>query len=516
MASSSVKNPGPKIDPGQFMNNKEVQDCITRLKTIFGQQYEKLEVSDTMDASGHQYVNLVQKGGGVLGVSLVGYTYILEQVGIRFLRQAGTSAGAINTALLTVIGKKEDAKSEQVLKYICDLNFFDLVDGHPFARWLIRNFIKNQKFEKKAKLYLMILLGAVVGFIFLAILFIGWQKYWIFAVVLSRIFFVLSGFMLVLLGAILFYVSYLFGRLKKCGYGINPGKFFYDWVKDRMEENGVNSVSTLNQKAGAVIPGLKVRHPETQNVNSLIGDVTFITSELVTENKIEFPKMTTLFREEADEMHPAHFVRASMSIPVFFESHMITGIPIDSQVIKDAWFKFLSIEKDIPSIVRFVDGGILSNFPINIFYNPKIVEPRLPSFGIDLDDTVIDPEEANPFNWSLGSYIGHLFNTIRYYYDKDFLLKNSVFRKGVGTIKLANFNWLNFFLSDEDKLKMFIKGAQAATDFLIGFNWPVYQKDRTDMQLLINETQKTDQTILAKIKLRQESEQPSKILSTAS
>ena len=39
-------------------------------------------------------MNLVQKGGGVLGVALVGYVYILEQAGIRFLKMAGTSAGA--------------------------------------------------------------------------------------------------------------------------------------------------------------------------------------------------------------------------------------------------------------------------------------------------------------------------------------------------------------------------------------------------------------------------------------
>jgi hypothetical protein len=26
------------------------------------------------------------------------------------------------------------------------------------------------------------------------------------------------------------------------------------------------------------------------------------------------------------------------------------------------------------------------NFPINIFYNPKVDKPRLPSFGIDLND----------------------------------------------------------------------------------------------------------------------------------
>ena len=40
-------------------------------------------VSDILDAQGHQYVDLVQEGGGVLGIALVGYTYIMEKAGIQ-------------------------------------------------------------------------------------------------------------------------------------------------------------------------------------------------------------------------------------------------------------------------------------------------------------------------------------------------------------------------------------------------------------------------------------------------
>ena len=98
----------------QFTNDSKVKDCINRLNQRFSSNGEPLIVSDLLDEENHQYVNLVQKGGGVLGIALVGYTYILEQMGIRFLRLAGTSAGAINTALMTVIGKKQDAKSIEI------------------------------------------------------------------------------------------------------------------------------------------------------------------------------------------------------------------------------------------------------------------------------------------------------------------------------------------------------------------------------------------------------------------
>ena len=45
-------------------------------------------------------VDLVQQGGTMLGIGLLGYTYIMEKAGVRFRSMAGTSAGAINTLLV--------------------------------------------------------------------------------------------------------------------------------------------------------------------------------------------------------------------------------------------------------------------------------------------------------------------------------------------------------------------------------------------------------------------------------
>lgn len=67
------------------------------------------------------------------------------------------------------------------------------------------------------------------------------------------------------------------------------------------------------------------------------------------------------------------------------------------------------------------------------------------------------------------------------------MIKNNVFKKGIGKIRLSEFNWLNFFITEEEKLKMFIKGAEAACDFLINFNWIQYQDERTKMQMVLNE-----------------------------
>jgi NTE family protein len=475
-----------KLATEDFINHPDVLKCIQQLEAAFPQGGPPFIVSDVLDGKGNQYVNLVQKGGGVLGIALVGYTYILEKMGIRFLRLAGTSAGAINTALMTVIGKKEEAKSIPILKAICDLNFFNLVDGNPAARWVIKKFITHHDFTNKAKKWITWIFMIAVLLLSGDFIFLGLEHKIQFLSIMTKIFFVLTGFYFLLTGLIIFYFSRLFKRLKNSGYGINPGDYFYDWIKKQLISNDVNTVSDLIQKA-ATIPELHLRVDHPEGLAGLQGDVTFIASELVTKNKIQFPEMCFLFREKEniDTLEPAGFIRASMSIPVFFESYMINNIPCTTDEIKKAWMDVMG-EPDPPSTARFVDGGMLSNFPINIFYNPKVITPRIPSFGIDLDDSKPDNTDKNATAWSLPGYFGRMFNTIRFYYDKDFLLKNKVYEKGIGKIPLSDYNWLNFFLSDKDKIDMFVRGVKTATKFLIEFDWDAYKNDRTTMQVILN------------------------------
>lgn len=88
------------MDKRKFTENGEVLAILRDLrKEINGKKF-----SDIIDLNNNQYVDLVQEGGGVLGIALVGYVYVLEQMGIRFLSLAGTSAGSINTMLMAAAG----------------------------------------------------------------------------------------------------------------------------------------------------------------------------------------------------------------------------------------------------------------------------------------------------------------------------------------------------------------------------------------------------------------------------
>ena len=78
--------------------------------------------------------------------------------------------------------------------------------------------------------------------------------------------------------------------------------------------------------------------------------------------------MAGLYWHEPGNVSPAKFVRASMSIPFFFCPLEIEDIP-NAGKIEDpfllkhdtSWRRHTGYHGKIPDLVRFVDGGLLSN-----------------------------------------------------------------------------------------------------------------------------------------------------------
>jgi NTE family protein len=484
-----------------YIQHPRVLEIIMQMKQKFGENYERLVVSDLIDDEGNQYVNLVQEGGGVLGVALVGYTFILETAGIRFFRVAGTSAGAINTTMMAVIGEKKDPKSIAVLNYLCKKNLFDFVDGHPFAKKLIGNFISGKDYVARIRRRFLALIQLFFILLIIDFVAIGLHRYFPQYSTLYITGFVFTGFVLGILVMIIGFLVFMLGSFKNSGYGINSGDDFLNWIKTIMHENGVDSITDFEAKAGEMPVGLKLREgrDDPEPLKGLVPDVTLITSEIISQNKIEFPKMWNLFTADKNKLHPAEFVRASMSIPLFFESYEINDIPVNNKDVIKSWYENLRVtEGCIPHSARFVDGGIISNFPISIFYNPKVSVARLPTFGIDLDDE--EPKSADgpkaPDEMGLGSLLYRMFNTVRFNYDKDFLIKNDLYKRGIGKIKVYEFNWLNFGISDQEKINLFVRGAEAAADFLMGkegnpgFDWEAYKNQRKEVQVEVSPSRK--------------------------
>jgi NTE family protein len=374
----------PNLQINDFIMQPGMPEIIARAGKIraSGKAY-----SDVLDDDGHQYVDLVQEGGGVLGIALVGYTYVLEQANIRFFSLAGTSAGAINTLMLASLGPIPDPKSTRILDLLVNKNLFDFVDGDDSVRELIQGFI-----DKKPK-WLM------------------WLK---------------------ALSHIKKLISLINEKL-----GINPGIDFEKWIYDNMSKNGIKTTKDL-QEYRAIFPVLHCR--DKRKADDLKPKLVIITSDVTTQTKVQFPEMASLYWKDPEGVPPARYLRASMSIPMFFYPVVVAEDLPTGPEAKARWEELASYEGEIPPKVVFVDGGMLSNFPINVFHNSKVI-PRLPTFGVRLSSYRNEFNKTNNFFQFAGAMIG----TMRHIFDFDFFLRHSDYKHIICSIDAdSKYNWLDF------------------------------------------------------------------------
>jgi NTE family protein len=417
------------METKQFTHHTEVFHLINELKN---EGVSEKQFSDVLDESGHQYVELVMEGGGVLGVALVGYTYVLEQMGLRFFSLAGTSAGSINALLLAGLGDISRAKAGRMVEILANKNLMEFVDGDKQAKSFINAFVEGAgKFK------------------------LAWK-----------------GFKVV-------------DNIKN-NLGLNPGDDFLDWISDVLAQNGIVSVKTLYNSFGKIPKGLKIREGVNKTIEGLDPRFAVIAADLTTQTKVDFPRLAPLYWENAPDVNPAIFVRASMSVPYFFHPLVVENLPSGNSAL-DNWRDLAGFYGKIPEKALFVDGGLMSNFPMDIFHKKSVI-PRLPTFGVRLGD---NRNESNSISGA-GSLFAAMFNSIRHLHDYDFILRNPDYKLLLEKIDVGQHNWLNFAMSDEDKFDLFVRGAKAAANFLRKFDWGKYKTIRESIRKSESELKKIE------------------------
>lgn len=475
------------------------------------------EFSDLLDAEGHQYVEFVQEGGGVWGSALVGYLYGLEIFGIRFLKVAGTSAGAINTMLIAACKTKEDAKSKVIKDILFDWNFADFMDGKPYIRTTIHAMLNNKNFLK-INLYIMVAVLVFFGILaFVLPTKAIWETKLLFAIPL----------LLVIIGTLC--LAKLYRDLRKRNSGLNPGNTFLKQMKDALEGFGIKTVAQLNEKfvqSGKDLNlnyrygngteyydiALKSIEEIRENNKKHIDEIRYrifydstvnneyyrndpfyllkseyivITTDINAKIKVELPTMANLYWSEEELKHssPAEFVRASMSVPFFLEP-MQKRVNKEDDSVKYAWKFWMNTQQEnINPVGIFIDGGSISNFPMDLFHAADIFYPRMPLFGVQLtSDSDLISEKGKTSEEILKSplsYAGNIIDTLRGFNDKTFLTKHTFYHLfSIQTVNCGTSSWLNFFMKREEKEELFNRGFQAALDFLHQFDWEKYKCER--------------------------------------
>jgi len=414
------KKKQPKMKVTDFTEHPDVLKIMNDLKK---DKINEKQFSDVLDTSGNQYVELVQEGGGVLGVALLGYTYVLEQMGLRFLSVAGTSAGSINAMMLAGMGDASKSKSNEVIETLGNTDLLSFADGND----------ESQEFVDA--------LGAKAGRA--KLIWKGWQV-----------------------------IDEIFDDL-----GLNPGDEFLNWMKKFLAKHNIKTLTDLENQFGKLPGNLVIRPGVGKTLDNLKPRVAIIAADLTTESKIEFPKMASLYWSQPENENPALYVRASMSVPYFFSPLKISNIP-QGQIAKKNWSDTVSFDGELPQEVFFVDGGVMSNFPIDVFHKKNSV-PRLPTFGVRLG---IDRNKINNITSPLNLF-GAMFNSLRHLHDYDFILRNPDYRMLITKIDIGKHDWLNFGIENDAKVDLFRRGAEAASLFLRDFNWGEYKKIRDQMNI---------------------------------
>lgn len=387
-------------------------------------------ISDVTDAAGYQYVDVVMEGGGVLGIALVGYTYALEQMGIRFLNIAGTSAGAINALFLAAAGSPEQNRSERLMDILARMQIKTFMDGGKFAVAFTRVIAGKKS----------------------------------------------------LLQIIVHAVPLLYRVLTKLG--IHPGNTFLNWAKAELKELGITDTSGLLKKIStlpdgfAVVPARMGAGLNNGTDLAHFGGTAFtqcklvvVATEVTEQRMAKFPEQRTRYWSQPDQINPAEYLRATMAVPVFFYPYRAT-----SAIIANAAIAKTTAEGDK---AVFVDGGVVSNFPINVFHNASRI-PLTPTFGVRLDEK---SKDAGKKKESILRYLVAIFNTARRDSDKVFIEQNKDYNQLICDIEIDEniYDWLDFDMSSVKKAELFVLGIDAAVKFVQGFKWEDYKKLRGEL-----------------------------------
>ena len=441
-------------------HDREIQNLIADIQHTIQTQ----PISDLVDDQGHQYVDLVLEGGGVLGIALAGYTYALEQAGIRFLNIAGTSAGAINAVFLATLAKPNEIRSIKLIEVLDNMPMEKFIDGGKAAKAFVKAMQeKPDGFVDKIPELLILAYDKIFK-----------QKKW----------------------------------------GINPAHEFEKWLNQNLHVQHPDELKSILQLAPNVLKirsgratyqareNVEDKKTEAQRLENIHNNIklSIVTADVTTQSKIIFPEMAELFEFE-DHNQLTQFIRASMAIPLFFEPVILTAHP--NQKI---WNKYVSYQGSIPTGQKcyLVDGGIMSNFPIDIFHQRKYV-PLCPTFGVKLDTDRTQPNETA----KITKFLGALFDTARHTSDFNFLHKNDDYTQLITYIDIAShkipkkiktglfnlktktedvskFHWLDFNMPTDKKVELFTIGVKAAHDFITAnngmpFNWDHYKTTRQNL-----------------------------------
>ena len=227
--------------------------------------------------------------------------------------------------------------------------------------------------------------------------------------------------------------------------GVYEGKYLRTWLAEKLAAKGVVTFGDLRDPD----PGSSL--PDFLQYKLVVVAADLSRGEMVRLPWDYLPR----YGLDPDAQHVADAVRASMSIPFFFEPAKI----------RDARGRTATL----------VDGGLLSNFPVSIFDRIDGAPPRWPTFGVKLsakpDAMQLPNETGNPY-----SYIKALIDTMVSGHDRMYIADPCVSRRTifVDTFKVRA---TDFGIDDATEDRLYDGGVEAGATFLKDWDFGAYYRD---------------------------------------
>ncbi|GAA3535516.1 patatin-like phospholipase family protein [Mycolicibacterium helvum] len=227
------------------------------------------------------------------------------------------------------------------------------------------------------------------------------------------------------------------------GSGIYQGDYAHNFIADQLRELGVTTFGDLRLDDDQL--------PEERRYRLVLTVADVTTGQLV-----RLPwDYRRLYGLDPDEQPVADAVRASMSIPFFFRPVKITSATGRESTL--------------------VDGGLLSNYPIDSLDRSDGKKPRWPTLGVTLlpdlpqNNNKVIPALAPLRHFGGPSLLEHVITTILVGRDQAYLNLPWVSCRTI-RVDSTKVGVLDFHISQREIDALYDEGYNAATSFLSTFD----------------------------------------------
>ncbi len=222
--------------------------------------------------------------------------------------------------------------------------------------------------------------------------------------------------------------------------GIYEGEHLESFVAGVLGDLGVRTFGDLRTDDAGAGPGGAV---DRKYAWSLV----ITASDLSRRRLVRIPWDLPAYKKDPDEFPVATAVRASAAIPFLFQPVRVSG-------------------------ATWVDGGLIDDFPIELFDRPDSVAPQWPTFGIRLSARpgLVPPTRAvrGPLSIALAALGTLLGNQDAAYENDPCTVRRTVF------VPSDAVSPIDFGITDAEVDALYGSGTDAARAFLSGWDFDEY------------------------------------------